>query len=122
MNRGRNLTLIIVILIFFAFGAQLVIKVAKTGETAVSKQDINSHREAEAEVDNEKYEFSPQYMIKEYYGNIGVYIKSEDEYVLISIADMDISVLPEADIEALKNGIYLESKEELQMLIEDYTS
>ncbi len=63
-----------------------------------------------------------KYMVKEYYGNIGIYIFAQNEYVLASIKDFDVSKLPEADIDALREGIFLENKEDMLHILEDYTS
>lgn len=62
------------------------------------------------------------YMLKSYYGNIGIYIFADGKYSLISVADMDIYTLPNADLAALKEGIYLNNKEDMLKLLEDYTS
>lgn len=62
------------------------------------------------------------YMLKEYCGNIGVYICAEDEYFLISVVDADVFSLPKEDTENLQNGIYLENKEQMLKLVEDFIS
>lgn len=89
----------------------------KTGDVKIT-QAVNEEKQANV-VDNGA---NMKYMVKEYYGNIGVYIFAEDEYVLISIKDFDVSKLPEADILALRDGIFLESQEDMLQILEDYTS
>lgn len=60
------------------------------------------------------------YTLKEYNGVIGVFYNEEiSPYQEI---DVDVSTLPEADQELLKDGIKIYSKEELNNRIEDYES
>ncbi len=77
---------------------------------------------ARAEKEDVLYDIEAMYMVKEYYGNIGVFIKDEDEYALLSIVDTPVDSLPEADIKSLESGIYLKDEMELKLLLEDFTS
>lgn len=60
------------------------------------------------------------YTLKEYDGIIGVFYNEESApYQEIQV---DVSLLPEADQQLLKDGIKVYSKEELNSKIEDYES
>ncbi len=56
--------------------------------------------------------------MKEYQGKIGIFLPTESEPY--EILPTDISVLPEFDQIALRQGIELQSKQELNRLIEDF--
>lgn len=58
------------------------------------------------------------YIMKEYQGKIGIFLPTESEPY--EILPTDISVLPEFDQIALRQGIELQSKQELNRLIEDF--
>ena len=60
------------------------------------------------------------YTVTEYEGKIAVF-KNEDN-IPFEIYDSFTAVLPETDRELLKKGIIANSTEELQRIIEDYTS
>ena len=60
------------------------------------------------------------YTIKEYDGKIAVFKNTED--TPITVYEAYISLLPEYDRNLLKKGIKAKSTEELQKIIEDYTS
>ena len=59
------------------------------------------------------------YTLKEYGGKIAVFIdeKTEPEQVL----DIQVSIFPDTDRELLKDGITVNSSEELYRLIEDFS-
>ena len=117
MKNRKNMFLIIFLIIF---AAGICAYITSVGNVKISDSEENV-RGAHAAAENEKYQ-PMMYILKEYYGNIGIYIFADNEYALISVKDMDISVLPEADAEALKKGIYVNDKEEMLKLLEDYTS
>ena len=60
------------------------------------------------------------YIISEYNGKIAVFKKSSSEPLFVS--DVYVSSLPQADKQMLKNGIEVNTKKELNRLIEDYCS
>lgn len=60
------------------------------------------------------------YTVAEYDGKIAVF--KNEENIPLEIFDSYAAVLPEADRELLRNGIRVNSTEELQKIIEDYTS
>lgn len=128
MNRRKKAAAYIsAFLILGILGTFVYQAVGKTGEVKVTQIGNEENRinvkAAEANVSDEEYgDIKMEYMIKEYYGNIGIYMLADDEYVLISITDFDVSKLPQADIEALREGIYLENKEKMLLILEDYTS
>lgn len=62
---------------------------------------------------------NPQYILKEYFGRIGIF--TEDESIPYEILEADISYLPKTDTEKLKEGIEVYSEEELYRLIEDFS-
>lgn len=67
--------------------------------------------------------YTPQfdyYTVTEYQGKIAVF-KNADT-IPIDVYDSYISHLPEHDRQLLKKGIRTESTQELQKIIEDYTS
>lgn len=61
-----------------------------------------------------------QYTIKEYQGNIAVYMNGVDRP--FRITDVDVRTLPQLDQERLKSGIQVSGAEELNRLLEDYCS
>ncbi|MCH5191092.1 MAG: hypothetical protein J1F23_02905 [Oscillospiraceae bacterium] len=63
---------------------------------------------------------SDYYIVSEYEGKIAVF-KNEEKFPL-EIYDSFTAILPDTDRELLKNGIIANSTEELQKIIEDYTS
>ncbi len=110
MNRRKPLLIFCVIMLtaLLVYGTASVINAGKV------------------EVINAKFKITPEnnmenlYMIKEYQGNIGVYLKSGNEYILSKVLHSKVLSLPNADKEALEEGIYISDKEALLMLLEDY--
>lgn len=62
----------------------------------------------------------PEYILREYNGKTAVFEKGRELPVFIE--DIFIDNLPEKDRKALREGIILSSPEELQSLIEDFSS
>ncbi|MCG8500652.1 MAG: BofC C-terminal domain-containing protein [Firmicutes bacterium] len=63
------------------------------------------------------------YIVKEYNGKIGVYYQSAlVENPLKQLIDINIQQLRDEDREKLKQGIYVNSDQELAQIIEDFTS
>ncbi len=66
------------------------------------------------------YLMEDYYTLSEYKGKIAVF--KNQESVPIDIYDVYVTTLPQHDRALLENGIHIETPEELQKLIEDYTS
>ena len=81
---------------------------------ATLDKDIN-----EKVVEN-PYLMEDYYTLSEYKGKIAVF--KNQESVPIDIYDVYITTLPQNDRTLLEKGIHIETPEELQRLIEDYTS
>ena len=63
----------------------------------------------------------PDYFtVKEYEGKIAVYKNNENNPYIVY--DAYVSLLPDQDIQRLKEGIVTDDKKYLQSVIEDYTS
>ncbi|MBR5941774.1 MAG: hypothetical protein IKZ81_00335 [Clostridia bacterium] len=60
------------------------------------------------------------YVLREYEGAIGVFASGSS--VPVSVIDVDVRTLPEADRAALANGIFAADEDELNRRIEDYSS
>ena len=60
------------------------------------------------------------YRIGEYQGNVAVY--EEGSSTPLTVYDVPVSVLPEADVAALEKGIPVQTARELALAIEDYIS
>lgn len=60
------------------------------------------------------------YMLREYGGIIGVFSAGGSEP--ISVIDVDVRTLPEADRRALASGVFAADEDELNRRIEDYSS
>ncbi|MCI9272361.1 MAG: hypothetical protein HFE39_00175 [Clostridiales bacterium] len=60
------------------------------------------------------------YTIKEYQGNIAVYMEGVDRP--FRITDVDVRTLPQLDQERLESGIQVSGADELNRLLEDYCS
>lgn len=66
------------------------------------------------------YLIDDYYTLSEYKGKIAVFRNQES--IPIDIYDVYVSTLPQHDRTLLEKGIHIETPEELQKLIEDYTS
>ena len=66
------------------------------------------------------YLINDYYTMSEYKGKIAVFKNGEN--VPIDIYDVYVSTLPQHDRTLLEEGIRIETPEELQRIIEDYTS
>lgn len=69
--------------------------------------------------ENTSYSISSRYTLREYEGQIAVF--SDDSEMPVKVFDTAVSALPKSDREQLKLGITVETPEELQKLIEDFT-
>lgn len=79
--------------------------------------DTQSVVQSESETSKDE---SDGYIISEYNGKIAVFKKSSSEPLYVS--DVYVSSLPQADTEILKKGIEVNTKKQLNRLIEDYCS
>lgn len=70
-------------------------------------------------VENTSYTVSNCYTLREYEGQIAIF--SDDSEMPVKVFDTAVSALPKSDREQLKLGITVETPEELQKLIEDFT-
>lgn len=68
---------------------------------------------------NEQMTVSDTYILREYEGQIAVF--SDDSEMPVKVFDTAVSDLPKSDRELLELGITVETPEELQKLIEDFT-
>lgn len=68
---------------------------------------------------NESLTVSDKYTVREYEGQIAVF--SDGSEMPVKVFDTSVSALPQCDREQLKLGITVETPEELQKLIEDFT-
>lgn len=61
------------------------------------------------------------YVLKEKDGSIAIFsLDNNNNETLLEITDISIDYLAEEDLEKLKNGIYINSKKELNKVIEDF--
>ncbi len=67
----------------------------------------------------EELTISDKYTLREYEGQIAVF--SEDSELPVKVYDTCVSDLPQCDRELLELGITVETPEELQKIIEDFT-
>jgi|GEM_PF-2748186 len=64
-----------------------------------------------------------KYIIREYSDQIAVYEVDENgDSMITNLLGVDVSTLPEHDIESLKEGIVVYTEEEMLQLLEDYMS
>ncbi len=68
---------------------------------------------------NENLTVSDKYTVREYEGQIAVF--SDDSELPVKVFDTSVANLPQCDRELLELGITVETPEELQKLIEDFT-
>ncbi len=61
------------------------------------------------------------YMLRELNGYVAVYFEGFDK-APAAVTDIELQQLPEADREALADGLHVNSREELLMLLEDLGS
>ena len=78
-------------------------------------QSINNQESDEILTTKKEY-----YTIKEYEGRIAVFENSDTNP--LTIYDSYVSLLPESDRNRLKTGILVDNSQDLQRIIEDYTS
>ncbi len=70
------------------------------------------------EANNNKH--SPGYYLGEYDGKLAAFTTESDEP--LQVFDVYLSSLPEDDIEKIREGVYAKDEQDLQRLIEDFTS
>lgn len=68
---------------------------------------------------NESLTVSDKYTVREYEGQIAVF--SDSSEMPVKVFDTAVSALPKSDRELLELGITVETPEELQKIIEDFT-
>lgn len=68
---------------------------------------------------NESLTVSDKYTVREYEGQIAVF--SDGSEMPVKVFDTAVSALPKSDRELLELGITVETPEELQKIIEDFT-
>lgn len=78
---------------------------------------------ADGDVQEETLDGGGYYVLKSYMERLAVYrVYPDGTKALADIVDMDIRVLPDKDIESLKEGIVLRSEEALIRILEDFMS
>ena len=87
---------------------------APTTEYVYITQDIPYHS-----IQTEEATQKESYILKEYMEKIGIF---SSDGTLIKTLDVYIKTLPEADRRLLREGIEVSGKQELNAIIEDYTS
>ena len=97
----------------------------KPNNEIISSQNISEQIKPAQATESAKNEVKPQpkksgYKIQEYNGNIAVFENGQDKP--FRKTEIAVKNLPEVDRNELKNGIEVETNEELQTLLEDYLS
>ena len=81
---------------------------------------VTLDKDVQEKVVENPYLIEDYYTLSEYKGKIAVFRNQEN--IPIDIYDVYVSTLPQHDRTLLEKGIHIETPEELQRLIEDYTS
>ena len=81
---------------------------------------VTLDKDIDEKVVENPYLLEDYYTLSEYKGKIAVFRNQES--VPIDIYDVYVTTLPQHDRTLLEKGIHIETSEELQKLIEDYTS
>ncbi len=81
---------------------------------------VTLDKDMQEKVIENPYLMDDYYTLSEYKGKIAVF--KNQESIPIDIYDVYVSTLPQHDRTLLEQGIKIETPEELQRLIEDYTS
>lgn len=81
---------------------------------------VTLDKDIDEKVVENPYLMEDYYTLSEYKGKIAVF--KNQESVPIEIYDVYVTTLPQHDRILLEKGIHIETSEELQKLIEDYTS
>ncbi len=81
---------------------------------------VTLNKDVQEKVIENPYLMNDYYTMAEYKGKIAVFKNNEN--VPIDIYDVYVSTLPQHDRILLEKGIKIETPEELQSIIEDYTS
>ncbi len=101
-------------------GTFFLIKNENTEKTDNSDKVSESNSVSASKPQKEIPELKPEYVIKEYKGNIAVFEGSEK--LPFRTTCIMVSELPEADRSLLKKGIVASSREEMDTILEDYCS
>ena len=88
--------------------------------TVVGVLFVTLDKDIDEKVVENPYLMEDYYTLSEYKGKIAVF--KNQESVPIDIYDVYVTTLPQHDRTLLEKGIHIETSEELQKLIEDYTS
>ncbi len=81
---------------------------------------LNLNKDIEKQQTRQQIINDEYYTVKDYNGKIAVFKNSEN--IPITVYDSYTSLLPEYDKKLLKEGIRVKDTNELQKIIEDYTS
>jgi hypothetical protein len=102
------------LLIISAFALISILIVVVTSFSTPSEKNIISQKKSS------ELSLPYLYIIKDYEGKVSVFEKNKKEPIMIT--DVLVSSLPELDAKEMQKGIFINSKEELDSLIEDYIS
>lgn len=81
---------------------------------------ISLNRDINERIAENPYLTEDYYTVKEYQGKVAIFNNKSN--LPLNIFDTYVSTLPQHDRMLLEEGITIESTEELQRIIEDYTS
>ncbi len=130
-NKFKKRVGAIIILVFFFCGVWFILFGSMVKSDAVSDNKENKFvsmpeypvvsSDVKPDINRqEDYSFQKRYTVKEYRGTIGVFEKGEKEP--FRKIDINIDDLPNADKKMLKDGINVNTQEELNAVLEDYCS
>ncbi|HHU22064.1 MAG TPA: hypothetical protein GXZ52_01390 [Clostridiales bacterium] len=86
-----------------------------------SKESIKNQNFTVSESHEEDTGAKEGFILKEYEGYIGIFSPGFEK-IPITVTDIEVSTLREADKELLAAGIYTSSREEMMQLLEDFGS
>ena len=113
----------LLLFVTFSVTAAILLRALRTRapQTVTSTEEVYVYlpqEEKESEPPSNDTQESSGYLVKEYRGQIGIF---SADGTLLEILDTYIKTLPEADRALLGEGIWVETREALNSLIEDYS-
>ena len=117
MRKAIIITCCAVVLILATISILLPTMKNQNNVPVVSSDTFPTESSSTAPVQSQTEE---RYTIREYQGNIAVFMDGVDHP--FRITDVDVHTLPKMDQEQLSQGIQVNSTDELNRLLEDYSS
>jgi hypothetical protein len=106
-----------------ALGCFLIVAAVASAVSALAVETKNVHGKSFEEIEyrEETDDVREGFILKEYEGYIGIFSPGFEK-IPITVTDIEVSTLREADKQLLRAGIFAASREEMMQLLEDFGS